>query len=86
LPNGPFKGWFANSGLFEPVEHRAYRGNGDTASSYADFLRTRSDHRMMERAKLDELLREIASAIKDPGRQFDLDYETHLYIARRSSR
>jgi SAM-dependent methyltransferase len=87
LSNGPFKGWFANSGLFEPVEHRAYSWKWrHTASSYADFLRTRSDHRMMERATLDELLREIASAIKDHGRQFDLDYETHLYIARRSSR
>jgi hypothetical protein len=37
----------------------------------------------MEPAKLDELLREIAQAIDDHGGQFDVDYETHLYIARR---
>jgi SAM-dependent methyltransferase len=83
LPNGPFKGWFIESG-FDPVEHRSYPWKwGHTASSYTDFLRTRSDHRMMEPAKLDELLREIAQAIDDHGGQFDVDYETHLYIARR---
>jgi SAM-dependent methyltransferase len=84
LPNGPFKGWFVESGLFDPVEHRRYLWKwSHTASSYADFLRTRSDHRIMEPAKLDELLREIAQAINDHGGQFDVDYETHLYIARR---
>ena len=38
---------------------------------------------MMEPAKLDELLREIAEAINGHGAQFEVDYETHLYIARR---
>ena len=87
LPNGPFKGWFTESGLFEPVEHRRYFWKWrHTATSYADFLRTRSDHRMMEPAKRDELLGDIAQAINSHGGQFDVDYETHLYIARRIDR
>jgi SAM-dependent methyltransferase len=87
LPNGPFKGWFTESGLFEPVEHRRYFWKWrHTASSYADFLQTKSDHRMMEPAKRDELLGDIAQAINSHGGQFDVDYETHLYIARRVDR
>jgi hypothetical protein len=70
--------------LFEPVEHRRYFWKWrHTASSYADFLRTKSDHRMMEPAKRDALLGEIGQAINRHGGRFDVDYETHLYIARR---
>jgi len=84
LPNGPFKEWFSVSGLFEPVEHRRYAWKWrHTTSSYVDFLRTKSDHRMMEPAKRDALLAEIAWAIDSHGGQFDVDYESHLYIARR---
>jgi hypothetical protein len=39
---------------------------------------------MMEPTKRDELLGEIAQAINSHGGQFDVDYETHLYIARRA--
>jgi hypothetical protein len=39
----------------------------------------------MEPAKLDQLLGEITQAIDDHGGQFDVAYETHLYIARRLS-
>ena len=38
---------------------------------------------MMEPAKRDALLAEIAWAIDSHGGQFDVDYESHLYIARR---
>jgi SAM-dependent methyltransferase len=83
LPGGPFKGWFDESGLFGPVEHKSYSWKWPhTRSSYTDFLRTRSDIRMLSSAKRDELLGEIAKAVDDHGGQFDLDYETHLYIAR----
>jgi ubiquinone/menaquinone biosynthesis C-methylase UbiE len=85
LPNGPFKGWFHESGLFQPVEHRRYPWKWrHTTSSYTDYLRTRSDHRMLEPAKRDEVLGEIAKAINGYGAQLDVDYETHLYIARRA--
>ena len=87
LPSGPFKGWFDESGLFEPVEHRSYSWKWrHMASSYVDFLCTKSDHRMMEPGKRDELLGEVAQAIKDHGEPFDADYESHLYIARRADR
>jgi SAM-dependent methyltransferase len=87
LPTGPFEEWFSASGLFEPVEHRRYLWKWrHAASSYVDFLRTKSDHRMMEPAKRDALLADIAQAINTHGGQFDVDYETHLYIARRIDR
>ena len=40
---------------------------------------------MMEPAKREEMLGEIAKAIDDGG-ELTLDYETHLYIARRQNR
>jgi SAM-dependent methyltransferase len=84
LPDGPFKGWFDESGLFEPVVHRSYPWQRQhTTSSYTDFLRTRSDHRMLAARKRDELLGEIMDAIDGEGGTLDVDYETHLYIARR---
>ena len=84
LPNGPFKGWFDASGFFGPVEHESYPWKWHhTASSYVSLLRTRSYHRMLAPAKLEELLDEIAKAIDSHGEAFDADYETHLYMARR---
>jgi hypothetical protein len=41
---------------------------------------------MMEPAKREEMLVEIAKAIDDRGGELTLDYETHLYIARRQNR
>lgn len=87
LPGGPFKGWFDESGVFGPVEHKSYPWIWQhTTSSYTDLLRTQSYHRMMESAKRDELLGEIAKAIDDHGGELDVNYETHLYIARRLNR
>ena len=83
LPNGPFKGWFDESRLFGPVEHRCYPWKWHhTTSSYTSFLRTRSDVRMLAPTTREELLGEIAKAIDGQGGEFDVDYETHLYIAR----
>jgi SAM-dependent methyltransferase len=87
LPNGPFIGWFDESGLFGRVEHRKYPWTWrHTRSSYTDFLRTKSDHRMMESTKREEMLGEIAKAIDDQGGKLSVDYETHLYIARHLNR
>jgi SAM-dependent methyltransferase len=84
LPDGPFKRWFDESGLFGPVEHRRYPWKWQhTASSYTDLLRTRSDHRLLEPAKREQLLGEIGKAINGRGEPFEVDYETHLYIAQR---
>jgi SAM-dependent methyltransferase len=84
LPHGPFKGWFDHSGLFGSMQHRSYPWKWHhTTSSYTSFLRTRSDVRMLAPATRDELLGDIAKAVDGQGGAFDIDYETHLYIARR---
>jgi ubiquinone/menaquinone biosynthesis C-methylase UbiE len=86
LPNGPFKGWFDELGAFGPVEHKSYPWKWlHTASSYTDFLRTRSDHRMLDSSKREDLLGDIAEVITDHGDRLTVDYEAHLYIARRLS-
>jgi SAM-dependent methyltransferase len=87
LLTGPVKGSFDESGLFGPVEHRNYPWKWRrTALGFTDFLRTRSEYVMMEPAKREEMLGEIAKAIDDQGGELTLDYETHLYIARRLNR
>jgi SAM-dependent methyltransferase len=87
LPNGPFKGWFDESRLFGPVVHTSYAWEWRrTTSSYTDFLRTRSELRMLESAKREEMLGEVAKAVDDHGGTLAVDYETHLYIARRLDR
>jgi len=40
---------------------------------------------MLTPSMREELLGEISKAIEVQGGEFDVDYETHLYIARRSS-
>jgi len=83
LPDGPFRAGFDESGAFEPVVHRSYPWKWEqTTSSYTDFLRTKSDHQMLESAKREEMLDEIARASDDQGGRLTVDYETHLYIAR----
>jgi ubiquinone/menaquinone biosynthesis C-methylase UbiE len=84
LPNGPFEAWFDGSGQFGRAEHKSYAWKWrHTTSSYTDFLRTRSDHRILESAKREEVISEITKVIADHGGRLTVDYETHLYIARR---
>jgi len=87
LPSGPFKGWFDESELFGSVEHKCYSWKWPhTTASYDAFLRTRSDHRVMELATREALFDDIAQAIDGYGGSFEIDYETHLDIARRLDR
>ena len=73
--------------MFGAVTHKSYPWKWPhTTSSYTDFLRTKSEHRMLESAKRDEMLGELAKAIDDNGGRLTVDYETHLYIARRLNR
>jgi SAM-dependent methyltransferase len=84
LPGGPFKGWFDESRLFGPVVHRCYPWTWPhTTASYVNLLRTRSDVRMLPPSTRDGLLAEISESVEAHGGQFDMDYETHLYHARR---
>jgi len=87
LPNGPFKRWFDESKVFKSVEHKSYPWTWlHTTSSYTSFLRTRSDHRMLDSSKREKLLSDIAEAIAGHGDRLTVNYETHLYMARRLSR
>jgi hypothetical protein len=87
LPGGPIKAEFERAGLFAPVTHRTYPWKWHhTTSSYSDFLITRSDYRMLPQATREAVLAEIAQSIDRHGGTFDMDYETHLYIARRLDR
>ena len=84
LPSGPFKGWFDESGLFGAVEHSCYPWKWrHTSSSYANFLGTRSEIRMLTSEIRDALISDISKAIDRHGGEIDMDYETHLYMARR---
>jgi SAM-dependent methyltransferase len=85
LPDGPFKAWFDESGLFQPVAHKSYSWQWrHSTSTYADFLRTRSDHRMLAAQTRDDIVADVAEAIDGEGGTLDVDYETHLYMARRT--
>jgi SAM-dependent methyltransferase len=87
LPAGPIKAEFEQSRLFAPVTHRAYSWKWrHTTRSYSDFLVTRSDYRMLPPATREAVLAEIAQSIDRQGAAFAMDYETHLYIARRLER
>jgi hypothetical protein len=73
--------------LFGPVAHTSYPWKWrHTTSSYSDFLRTKSELRMLEPAQRQEMLGEVAQAVDDHGGTLTVDYETHLYIARRLNR
>jgi SAM-dependent methyltransferase len=83
LPTGPFKRWCEEAGLFGPVTHKCYPWVWQhTTASYVAFHRTRSDHRMLPAGQGEPLLNDLARAIDDEGGRFDIDYETHLYLAR----
>ncbi len=52
-------------------------------ASYTDLLRTLSGHRLLADEQREALLGAIAEAIAAHGGEFELRYETHLYMARR---
>jgi hypothetical protein len=75
--------WFGESGRFAPTIHQSYAWRrAHDGASYTDWLRTRSDHRLIPAAQLEEVLQDAANAIAARGDRCDLLYETHLYMAR----
>lgn len=84
LPSGPFKRWFDKSGYFAAAVHRSYPWKAPhTAQSYTDLMSTWSDFRLLDQAKQDGLRAAIAEAIRAHGEPFDMEWETHLYTAKR---
>lgn len=83
LPSGPFKRWFDESGRFAPTIHKSYAWRrAHDGASYTDWLRTRSDHRLIPAAQLEGVLQDVANAIAARGNRCELLYETHLYMGR----
>ncbi|MDE1992353.1 MAG: methyltransferase domain-containing protein [Rhizobiaceae bacterium] len=84
LPDGPFAAELYRSERFEQPWQRRYAwSRTHSAKSYTDLLRTLSGHRLLAPEQLETLLGAIADAIDAHGGQFELQYETHLYMARR---
>ncbi|MBV8662602.1 MAG: class I SAM-dependent methyltransferase [Hyphomicrobiales bacterium] len=84
LPSGPFKKWFGESGYFAAAAHKSYPWKAShTAQSYTDLMSTWSDFQLLDRETQNGLRAAIAQAIKAHGEPFDLEYETHLYMAKR---
>jgi 2-polyprenyl-3-methyl-5-hydroxy-6-metoxy-1,4-benzoquinol methylase len=84
LPDGPFAALLEQSGDFRPVTHRCYPwSRTHSAASYSDLLRTLSGHRLLLDEQRELLLGAIAETIAAHGGEFELHYETHLYMARR---
>jgi len=85
LPKGPFAALLQQSDYFEAPVHRRYPwSRPHTAQSYTDLLRTLSSYRLLPDDRREAVLSELADAINAHGGEFELHYETHLYLARRS--
>ena len=84
LPDAPFATLLEETKYFGPVTHRCYPwSRTHSAASYTDLLRTLSGHRLLADEQREALLGAIAEAITAHGGEFELRYETHLYLARR---
>lgn len=85
LPDGPFARELRQSDHFEAPAHHCYCwSRSHTARSYTDLLRTLSSYRLLTEDQRETLLSELADAIDAHGGVFELHYETHLYLAKRS--
>jgi SAM-dependent methyltransferase len=86
LPGARLAQAFASSTRFGAVVHKAYAWHrSHDAAGFVDWLRTRSDHRIISQTPREALLRDIAAAIDARGGRCELAYQTHLYMARRVS-
>ena len=79
LPGGPIPGLIGASGRFGRPEHREYAWRRDyTASSFAAYLGTHSDHLLLPGERRAELLSEIETAVPE---MVETDWTTNLYVA-----
>jgi SAM-dependent methyltransferase len=82
MPAGPVAALFEQSGLFAPVSHHGYTwSKTHSASSFVKLLSTLSYIQMLARDKREALFDAITKAIDAHGGRYELDYETHLYMA-----
>jgi trans-aconitate methyltransferase len=85
LPDGPLAAELKQSNHFEmPVHHSYHWNRSHTAQSYTELLRTLSSYRLLTEDQREALLSGLADAINAHSGEFELHYETHLYLAKRS--
>jgi SAM-dependent methyltransferase len=81
---GPIRALFDESALFGPVAWRRHPWSQlYSAPEYLDLMRTQSDHRLLPEAQSESLLSAIRAAIDQHGGRFEVNYDAHLYLARR---
>ncbi|NLS19746.1 class I SAM-dependent methyltransferase [Rhizobium sp. P40RR-XXII] len=86
LPDGPFAEQLRQSDHFEaPTQHCYHWSRLHRAQSYTDLLRTLSSYRLLSEDRREALLSGLADTIATQGGEFELHYETHLYLAKRSA-
>ena len=74
---------FDQSGRFGPVAtHETQWSRSVSTEEHCASLRTQSDHRLLEPARLEQLLRQIAVVIDDHGGAYEQPYTTHGYAAQ----
>jgi len=79
LPEGPIPDLIRASGRFGGPEHREYAWRREhTASSFAAYLGTSSNHLLLPEERRAELLSEIQAAVPDT---VETDWVTNLYVA-----
>lgn len=79
LPEGPIAGLASASGYFTDVVHRGYSWRSrHSASSFAAYLGTRSDHLRLPTQRRENLLASIESSLPQ---ELDADWVTNLYVA-----
>lgn len=80
LADGPIPGLFAQSGCFDPVQHRRYDwSRAYTGEGFAAYLETRSDHNVLPADLRDSLLSDIIAAL--PA-DLETHWQTNLYVAK----
>lgn len=80
LPGGPIPSLITASGRFGSREHKEYGWRRQySAASFAAYLGTRSDYRLLPDNRRAELLAKIKEALPDT---VDTDWVTNLYVAR----
>ena len=86
LPSGPVPGIFAESSQFSAVKHHCYPWSRQhTGATYTNLLRSLSSHQMLPAETREALLGKIEAAVAKLDGALELQYESHLYCARRAA-
>lgn len=84
LSDGPVAGLIAAEAGFGSVEHRAYGWTAPfSGGGYRALMETKSYHQVLPKERREALFAAVQSGIEAVCDRFNLQYETHLYLARK---